>query len=41
VAGVIGSCVDVMPTHEQFIADHCAAAPIRGNSIPLQARRHS
>ena len=29
VAGVIGSCVDVMPTHEKFIADHCAAAPIR------------
>jgi len=29
VAGVIKSCVDVMPTHEKFIADHCAAAPIR------------
>jgi tryptophan 7-halogenase len=29
VAGVIGACVDVMPSHAQFIADHCAAAPIR------------
>jgi tryptophan halogenase len=29
VAGVIGACVDVMPPHEKFIADHCAAAPIR------------
>ena len=29
VAGVIGACVDVMPSHEKFIAEHCAAAPIR------------
>ena len=29
VAGVIGACVDVMPNHAKFIADHCAAAPIR------------
>ncbi|MEP6505773.1 MAG: tryptophan halogenase family protein, partial [Betaproteobacteria bacterium] len=29
VAGVIGACVDVMPAHAQFIADHCAAAPIK------------
>ena len=28
VAGVIGACVDVMPTHARFIADHCAAGPI-------------
>jgi tryptophan halogenase len=28
VAGVIGACVDVMPTHARFVADHCAAAPI-------------
>ena len=29
VAGVIGACVDVMPSHEKYIADHCAADPIR------------
>ncbi len=29
VAAVIASCVDVMPTHDKYIADHCAAAPIR------------
>ncbi len=29
VSGVIGACVDVMPNHAKFIADHCAAAPIR------------
>jgi tryptophan halogenase len=28
VAGVIGACVDVMPSHAQFIADHCAAATV-------------
>jgi len=28
VAGVIGACVDVMPTHARFIADNCAARPI-------------
>lgn len=26
VRQVIGACVDVMPTHEAFIAEHCAAA---------------
>lgn len=26
VEGVIKACVDVMPSHGQFIADHCAAA---------------
>ena len=25
VRSVIAKCVDVMPTHEQFIAEHCAA----------------
>jgi tryptophan halogenase len=28
VAGVIEACTDYMPTHAQFIADHCAAKPI-------------
>ncbi len=26
VAGVIQACVDVMPPHDKYIADHCAAA---------------
>ena len=26
VEGVIAACVDVMPSHAQFIADNCAAA---------------
>ena len=30
IAGVIGACVDVMPSHAKYIADHCAAAPIQG-----------
>ncbi len=30
IAGVIGACVDVMPSHAKFVADHCAAAPIQG-----------
>jgi tryptophan halogenase len=25
IAGVIKACVNVMPSHSQFIADHCAA----------------
>jgi len=25
IRGVIGKCVDVMPTHREFIAKHCAA----------------
>jgi len=29
VAGVIGACVEVMPSHARFIADHCAAAPFK------------
>ena len=28
VKGVIGHCVDFMPTHEEFIAQHCKAAKI-------------
>jgi tryptophan 7-halogenase len=28
VQGVIGACVDVMPSHNQFIAEHCAAAQV-------------
>ena len=27
VAGVIDACVEVMPTHDAFIAEHCAAQP--------------
>jgi tryptophan halogenase len=26
VAGVIAACIEVMPTHAKFIAEHCAAA---------------
>ena len=26
VQGVIAACVDVMPTHEEYIARHCRAA---------------
>ena len=29
VAGVITACVDVMPSHSKYIADNCAAEPIR------------
>jgi tryptophan halogenase len=29
VAGVIAACVDVMPSHAKYIADNCAADPIR------------
>ena len=29
VAKVTNACVEVMPSHARFIADHCAAAPIR------------
>ncbi len=28
VAGVIAACVDVMPSHNRFIAEHCAAGPV-------------
>jgi tryptophan halogenase len=28
VEGVIKACVDVMPSHNQFIADNCAAKPV-------------
>jgi hypothetical protein len=27
IRGVIGKCVDVMPSHAAFIAEHCAATP--------------
>jgi tryptophan halogenase len=29
VARVTGACVDVMPSHARFIAEHCAALPIK------------
>lgn len=29
VEGVIAACVDVMPTHADFIAKHCAASPLK------------
>ena len=35
VAPVIGSCVNVMPTHADFIAGHCKAAV-----LPQDLRRH-
>ena len=28
VGGVIGACVDTMPSHAAYIADHCAAKPV-------------
>jgi tryptophan 7-halogenase len=28
VEGVIAACAEVMPSHAQFIADNCAAAPM-------------
>jgi tryptophan halogenase len=28
VEGVIAACVDYMPSHAKFIAEHCAAAPV-------------
>jgi tryptophan halogenase len=27
IEGVIRACVDVMPSHARFIAEHCAARP--------------
>jgi hypothetical protein len=27
VRGVIGNCVQAMPTHDAFIARHCAVTP--------------
>jgi tryptophan halogenase len=29
IRGVIGKCVDVMPSHAAFIAEHCGALPVR------------
>ena len=29
VRRVVSSCVEVMPTHEAFIAKHCAAGPVQ------------
>lgn len=29
IASVIGKCVDVMPTHEKFVADNCPADPLQ------------
>ena len=28
IRGVIANCTRVMPTHEEFIAKHCAAKPM-------------
>jgi tryptophan halogenase len=28
IRGVIANCTQAMPTHEEFIAKHCAAKPM-------------
>ena len=37
IHGVIGNCVQAMPTHAAFIARHCAVSPAATGKVPAQA----
>lgn len=37
IRGVIGNCVQAMPTHAAFIARHCAVSPAATGKVPAQA----